>query len=75
MRQTSQRYENYDEIETEWIGVIPEHWNIHRVKELATLVLGKMLDSKFAPDKFYRYYLKSKNITWFNVDISSADER
>jgi len=56
----------------EWIGEIPEHWKVQRVKELTTLVLGKMLDHESAPKKFYHYYLKSKNITWFKVDISSV---
>jgi type I restriction enzyme S subunit len=58
----------------EWIGEIPEHWEVQRVKELAKLVLGKMLDNKPSTEKFYRYYLKSKNITWFKVDISSVDQ-
>ncbi|MGK7932252.1 MAG: restriction endonuclease subunit S, partial [Microcystaceae cyanobacterium] len=74
MRLTIQRYEEHKDSGIEWLGKIPEHWDIKRVKELATLVLGKMLDNKPAPNKFYRHYLKSKNIRWFNVDISSVDQ-
>ncbi|MCT7996322.1 restriction endonuclease subunit S [Laspinema olomoucense] len=58
----------------EWIGDIPAHWFVQRVKEIATLVLGKMLDNKSSPDKFYHYYLKSKNIAWFKVDISNVEQ-
>ncbi len=33
-----------------------------------------MLDNTAAVNKFYRSYLKSKNIVWFRVDISSVEK-
>ncbi len=58
----------------EWIGKIPEHWEIKRIKDIGLIVLGKMLDNKSGDGKFYRHYLKSKNIGWLNVDISSVEK-
>lgn len=58
----------------EWIGDVPVHWGIKRVKELGNLVLGKMLDNKPAPDKFLKCYLKSKNIRWLTPDVSVVEE-
>jgi type I restriction enzyme S subunit len=58
----------------EWISRIPKHWEIKRIKDIGLVVLGKMLDSTGSDDKFYRYYLKSKNIGWLNVDTSNVEQ-
>lgn len=58
----------------EWIGEIPKHWDIRRIKDIGLIVLGKMLDNKPGDGKFYRYYLKSKNIGWLDVNISSVEK-
>ena len=50
----------------EWIGEIPEEWEVCRLKNIANLVLGKMLESKKPEcenDEYtLEYYLKSRNI-------------
>lgn len=58
----------------EWLGQMPEHWEVKRVKEVGFLVLGKMLDNEKGDNKFYKHYLKSKNIGWISVDISSVEQ-
>jgi len=58
----------------EWLGEIPEKWVTKRLKYIGEVVLGKMLCSTNPGDYFYKPYLKSKNIQWLKVDISSVDE-
>lgn len=58
----------------EWIGEVPAHWEVKRVKELGNLVLGKMLDNVKGKNTFYRSYLKSKNIGWLKVEDSNIEK-
>lgn len=58
----------------EWIGEIPEHWEVKRLKYIATIVLGKMLCNEDKGNYKLKPYLKSKNIQWLNTDINSVDE-
>ncbi|MCX5962243.1 MAG: restriction endonuclease subunit S [Cyanobacteria bacterium] len=58
----------------EWIGDVPEHWEVKRVKDIGLVVMGKMLNNKASDHTFYRHYLKSKNIGWLKVDVSSVEE-
>ena len=70
------KFENYDTfkpIDMTGIKEIPFTWNIRRVKDLGTVVLGKMLDNKPDENKYKKYYLKSKNIQWFSVDVTSTE--
>lgn len=58
----------------EWIGEVPAHWEVKRVKELGNFVLGKMLDNVKSENNFYRSYLKSKNIGWLKVEDSNIEK-
>ena len=58
----------------EWIGEIPEHWEVKRLKHIAIIVLGKMLCNEDKGSYQLKPYLKSKNIQWLNVDVSSVEE-
>jgi len=58
----------------EWLGEVPAHWEVKRVKELGNLVLGKMLDNVKSENTFYRSYLKSKNIGWLKVEDSNIEK-
>lgn len=58
----------------EWIGDIPEHWEVKKLKYISDVVLGKMLCNDDKGNYKYRPYLKSKNIQWLNTDISSVDK-
>jgi type I restriction enzyme S subunit len=57
-----------------WIGEVPAHWEVRRVKELGNLVLGKMLDNVPSEHTFYRSYLKSKNIGWLKVEDKNVEK-
>lgn len=61
-----------------WIGNVPEHWEICKIKHKADIVLGKMLLSE--PPKEHRNiyskekYLKSRNIGWLNLLLEEVEE-
>ena len=57
----------------DWIGEIPENWEIKKLKHIAQVVLGKMLCNEDKGNYHLKPYLKSKNIQWLNVDVSSVD--
>jgi type I restriction enzyme S subunit len=58
----------------EWIGEVPAHWEVKQLKYLAKVVLGKMLQNSNLGNYELKPYLKSKNIQWLSVDVSSVDE-
>lgn len=58
----------------EWLGEIPEHWEVRKLKYVANVVLGKMLCNEDKGGYFKKPYLKSKNIQWLNVDVSDVEE-
>jgi len=57
-----------------WIGDIPKDWVVNRLKFIADIVLGKMLCNEDKGGYYKKSYLKSKNIQWLKVDVSSVDE-
>lgn len=58
----------------EWLGEIPSHWEVKKLKYVASVILGKMLCAENKGGFSLKPYLKSKNIQWLNVDLSSVDE-
>ncbi len=58
----------------EWIGEIPKDWEVMRLKYTANIVLGKMICNTNQGGMVLKPYLKSKNIQWLRVDISSVDK-
>ena len=61
----------------EWIGQVPEHWEVCKLKNHTKIILGKMLMSTPPKGEEHLYslekYLKSKNIGWLQV-IDDYDE-
>ena len=58
----------------EWIGDIPEHWDVKKLKNVSKVVLGKMICNEKTGNMKLKPYLKSKNIQWLKVDLNSVDE-
>ena len=57
----------------EWLGRIPRHWKVRRIKRDFQITLGKMLQSQQKKDKeTEENYLRSANIKWDNVDLSDV---
>lgn len=65
------KYDKYKDSGIEWIGQMPEHWEISKLKFEANLVLGKMLEEKEPKGNdgqyTFEYYLKSRNIGMLEV--------
>lgn len=58
-----------------WLGQIPTHWKVQRVKDIASIVLGKMVQNEQKKsDEKLKPYLKSRNIQWDGINLSSVDE-
>lgn len=68
------KYDNYKDSGIEWIGEIPEHWSVKKLKFFANVVLGKMLTSEDKGDYFLRKYLRAKNIEWNNPNVEDVKE-
>ena len=55
----------------EWIGQIPQEWEISRVKHLYDVTLGKMLQpAPKSDDDELCSYMCAANINWSGVDLS-----
>jgi type I restriction enzyme S subunit len=70
---TGQPYPNYKPSEVEWLGEIPEHWEVKQVKRCYAIQLGKMLQTRpNSPDDIEVPYLKAQHVQWFSVRTSDA---
>ena len=58
----------------EWLGDMPEHWGIRRLKNISIVVLGKMLCNDDKGGYLLKPYLKSKNIGWEKVLVDDIEE-
>ncbi|NQX56869.1 restriction endonuclease subunit S [Pedobacter panaciterrae] len=68
------RYDNYKDSGIEWIGEIPEHWDVRPLKHLSKITLGKMLTPEDKGGYTLKPYLRSQNIQINQVDISDVKE-
>ncbi|EMG8704834.1 restriction endonuclease subunit S [Campylobacter upsaliensis] len=58
----------------EYLGLIPHHWEIKKLKYVGKVVLGKMLCNEHQKGYSHCYYLKSKNLQWLNVEVSQIEK-
>lgn len=67
------RYERYKDSGVEWLGEVPEAWEVKALKYGYTVKLGKMLqpESK-SPDDELLPYLRASNLQWAGVDLSDV---
>lgn len=56
----------------EWLGDIPEHWEIRRLKNIADVVLGKMLQTVSSTDDHFKPYLRAANIQWYKSNLTDV---
>lgn len=64
-----QKYPKYKDSGVEWIGEIPEHWEIAKVKYYYDIQLGKMLQPE--PNSEYDIevkYLKAQHVKWDTIN-------
>jgi type I restriction enzyme S subunit len=59
----------------EWIGEVPEHWEISKVKNYYDVCLGKMIQSSpRSKQDTLEKYLCSMNVKWDGIDITNIKE-
>lgn len=68
---SSTGYRSYKDSGVEWLGLVPAHWVVARLKTGFDVRLGKMLqpDAK-SPEDELRPYLRAANIQWNGIDLS-----
>ncbi len=54
----------------DWLGQIPEHWEVSQLKRFASLILGKMLDTKGGSATNWSRYICAKDVHFDGVDTS-----
>jgi len=57
-----------------WLGEIPRHWEVARLKNIARVVLGKMLKTSSSPGYKLRPYLRSANVQWWTPSLNDVAE-
>lgn len=68
------RYETYKPSGIDWIGDVPKHWEVKRLKDVANVTLGKMLQNDDSGADDLKPYLRSFNVQWDRVDLSEVKE-
>ncbi|ADY55195.1 restriction modification system DNA specificity domain protein [Syntrophobotulus glycolicus DSM 8271] len=58
----------------EWLGEIPEHWEVKRLKYVANIVLGKMLTTEDKGEYYLKPYLRAANLNWLSVNVDDVKE-
>lgn len=73
MHGTLNPYPAYTPAGVPWLGDVPAHWDIARVKQHYSIRLGKMLQNRpMSSTDTQAPYLKARNVQWFSVDITDA---
>lgn len=56
----------------EWLGLVPDHWQIKSVKKHYDIQLGKMLQSSPSdPTDIEVPYLKAQHVQWFKIQTTN----
>ena len=66
---TGQPYPAYKPSGLEWLGEVPEHWEVAALRHRYSQCLGKMLDSKRITGNYLLPYLRNVDVQWDQVNI------
>lgn len=58
----------------EWIGEIPEHWEICKISYRYEILLGKMLDEKKITGDHLSYYLRNTDVQWDKINSENLPQ-
>jgi type I restriction enzyme, S subunit len=58
----------------EWLGDVPEHWEVAGVYFRYTIQLGKMLDTEKITGKHLRPYLRVFDVQWGTINVDELPE-
>lgn len=64
----------YKDSGIDWLGKIPEHWEVKKLKYVGNIVLGKMLTNDNKGGYHLKPYLRAANLQWFDVNIDDVKE-
>ncbi len=73
---TGQPYPSYKDSGVEWLGDVPEHWQIAALHHRYSQCLGKMLDSKRLTGNHSLPYLRNVDVQWDQIstkDLPTMD--
>ena len=59
----------YKDSGVEWLGEVPEHWEVAALRHRYSQCLGKMLDSKRITGSHLLPYLRNTDIQWDRINI------
>lgn len=52
----------------EWLGEVPEHWDVAKLSFKYEVLLGKMLDDKKITGKYLGHYLRNTDVQWDQIN-------
>ncbi|WP_129992307.1 restriction endonuclease subunit S [Rahnella sp. CFA14(1/10)] len=52
----------------EWLGEVPEHWDVAKLSFNYEVLLGKMLDDKKITGKYLGHYLRNTDVQWDQIN-------
>lgn len=58
----------------DWIGEMPEEWEVHKLCWDYNAELGKMLDAKRVTGEHLHPYIKNVDVQWWTINSSNLDE-
>lgn len=67
-------YPKYKPSGVEWIGEVPAHWEIMKLKYFSEIKLGKMLTPNDKGGNVLKPYLRAQNLQWFTPDLTDVKE-
>jgi type I restriction enzyme S subunit len=59
---------------TEWLGEVPEHWDVPPLYARYSVELGKMLDAKRITGDYLLPYLRNIDVQWDRVNVDNLPE-
>ncbi len=68
------RYERYKDSGVEWLGEVPEHWEVCALNYRFQVELGKMLDEKRITGEHLAPYLRNTDVQWGEININDLPE-
>ena len=75
MNRSFPRYPAYKDSGVEWLGEVPEHWEVGLLKRDFSVTLGKMLQTEpRSPSERLLPYLRASNIQPAGIDVSSVNQ-
>ncbi|MCF8344140.1 MAG: restriction endonuclease subunit S, partial [Bacteroidales bacterium] len=54
----------------DWLGEMPEHWEVKKLKYISKIVIGKMLTPTDKGGSLQKPYLRAQNLDWINPNIA-----